>query len=536
MEHESEFAAICSAMEDPSFYPHPVSPPRRIETHISMVFLTGDRVYKLKKAVDFGFLDFRALGDRRRFCEREVNLNQRLSQGVYEGVVEIRRDDSGKYSMEGEGETVEYAVRMRQLPDKACLAALLEERKVSPADMRALGERLARFYTGGLKSTDIDRFGRPDVVEFNTEENFRQVEPFVGGWVDSERWEFIREVSRTFLHNHRELFERRVREGRIRDGHGDLRTDHIYFHRGIQIIDCIEFNDRFRYGDAVADLAFLHMDLERTGGTGLSGTLLSAYAREADDCELYALIDFYAAYRAIVKLKVACLRSTETGDEEELRGLKRTASEFLKQAYRYAVQFSRPTLWVFCGLPASGKSCLAAETARVLSIRLFQSDVVRKQEAGVPADRAEIVPYDQGMYRQELRGRVYGHLLERAQEQLKNGHSVVLDASFSRSRWRKEAARLASDLDTNIVFIQCECGEDRLRERLEARETTRGASDARLQHLPRMMAEFEPLEDIPASARLRVSTEKPPSDSLVELLSGAYALRRLQVAGKLRTI
>ncbi|MCE5244774.1 MAG: AAA family ATPase [Syntrophobacteraceae bacterium] len=536
MEFGSSFEAICRAMERPGFYRHPVRRLQRIDTHISTVFLTGDWVYKLKKPVDFGFLDFRELEARRRFCEQEVRLNQRLSRGVYDGVVEIRLDDSGALSLGGPGEVVEYAVRMRQLPRSANLVPLLENRKVAGAEMQTLGEKLAAFYALSRRNPEIDRYGSPEVVGFNTEENFRQVAPFVGNWVEAERWEFIREVSRTFFSNHRELFERRVLEGRIRDGHGDLRAEHIYFDRGVQIIDCIEFNDRFRYGDAAADLAFLHMDLERMGRSDLSGALLAAYVGKSEDGGLYALIDFYAAYRSIVKLKVACLRSTETDSEEELRDLRSAVAEYLGHAYRYAVQFGRPALWVFCGLPASGKSYLAEETARALSLRLFQSDRIRKELAGLPEDREEVVPYNRGLYRQELRGRVYGHMLALAQEQLKNGRSAALDASFSRRRWREEASRLAADLDTNVFFIECICSEERLRERLAARETGHGASDARLQHLPRMIREFEPLEEASPDARLKIDTERPRSESMVELLSGAYRLKRLQVARKLQAM
>ena len=315
--------------------------------------MTGQWVYKLKKPVSFGFLNFEELDARRLFCEREVFLNQRLSRNVYEGVIGITREADGRFSLGGRGVPVEYAVKMKELPDSACLTSLLAAGRVSEEEMEALGRHLAGFYEGSVRSVDIDHFGHPEVIALNMEENFRQVEPFVGEFLPGEEWDFVRQASRSFFVYRRSLFERRIREGFIRDGHGDLRAEHVYLVDGIQIIDCIEFNDRFRYGDVVSDLAFLHMDLEHLGHAPSSEVILAAYAEKAKDPSLYALLDFYAAYRAAVRVKVACLRSTEVESEAERKQLRTVASDFAGHAYHYAVQFSRPMLWVFCGLPAS---------------------------------------------------------------------------------------------------------------------------------------------------------------------------------------
>jgi len=528
MDSFHRFEEICRAMSDPGFYPHSVSSIQRTDTHISAVFLTGRWVYKLKKPVDFGFLDFRTLEARRHYCLQEVLLNQRLSRGVYEEVVEIRRSNDGSFSLEAEGEVVEYAVKMRRLSEKMSLVSLLERNRVSSRQMIRLGAHLAAFFDGSARSADIDRFGSPSVIRYNMEENFRQTESFVESFLEKGPWEFLRQVSRTFFEDHMEMFALRVGEGRIRDGHGDLRADHVYFFRGIQIIDCIEFNDRFRYGDAVADLAFLHMDLEHRGYASQSRDFLEAYAREARDPQVYALLDFYAAYRAMVRVKVACLRSTEVAKEE--RGpLRKDANTYLWQAYRYAFQFARPTLWVLCGLPASGKSSLALKLSETLHLPVFQSDLVRKEGGGEARIEAGVVPYGGGIYRAELRQRVYGRLLASAQEQLKGGRSVVLDASFSRRKWREEAARLARDLNTSLVFVECVCGEETLRRRLEQREEAPGLSDARLVHLPAMVRDFEPLTEVPPLQHGRVCTEQDPDRVLVETISNGYFLKCAQV-------
>jgi len=528
MEGSTRLEEICRAMEDPAFYPHPVSRIEFKETHISAVFLTGTWVYKMKKPVDFGFLDFTTIEKRLEFCRREVLLNQRLSHGVYEGVVSICRGKDGRLRLGDSGDVVEYAVRMRQLPEETNLAVLIEKRMVSPTDMTALGDRLARFYRAGSCSPEIDRFGDPEVISFNMEENFRQVEPFVGSLVDEEWWEFIRQASRAFFQYRLEFFQKRISACRIRDGHGDLRVEHVYFSDGIQIIDCIEFNDRFRFGDVAIDLAFLHMDMERLGHSELSRMVLESCVKQSGDGGLYELLDFYAAYRAVVALKVACLRSTEVEDPVTIAELHGKVREYLHHAYRYALQFSRPALWVFCGLPATGKSALALEAAQTLDIALFQSDRIRKESAGKPPETT-VVAYGKGLYRRELRRRVYAELLARAQEQLKRGRSAILDATFSSRKWREEAARLARDCDASLLLVECVCSEETIRKRLMHRETEKGLSDARLRHLDDMIAEFEPVTGISPECHLRIDTDSDFVDAFTSMLSRSYASRRMQV-------
>ena len=527
MEARQFFETLCEALADPAFYPHPVSHLQRRDTHISAVFLTGAWVYKVKKPVDFGFLDFRDLKDRRHFCEQEVSLNQRLSRDVYQEVVKIYQTDDHRFSMEDKGRIVEYAVKMRQLPDGSSLKARLRKDKIRPVHMKKLGEMLAAFYERSNQSPDIDHYGDRDVIAFNMEESFRQLAPFAGDLLDPERWEFICQVSRSFLESRRSLFQRRIEEGRIRDGHGDLRTDHVYFDRGIQIIDCIEFNDRFRYGDVIADLAFLHMDMEHLGYGNWSRAVLAAFVVGANDPGLFSLLDFYAAYRAIVRLKVTCLRWQEE-DKTRKEALGNEARHYMDQAYRYAIEFSRPTLWVFCGLPATGKSSLAQAVAKALSIALFQSDRIRKEQQ--PDSHEQVVPFGQGLYRREMRHRVYARLLALAQKTLKTGRSVCLDGTYSRRKWRDEALQLASDLDTNLVFVECVSEEETIRSRLKKRGKEFSLSDARLEHFTQMLADFEPVTELWEDMHLTIHTDQQPlGETCVKVLSEGYARKCAQV-------
>jgi len=534
MDAFEQLETIARAMSDPAFYPHPVTRLERLDTHISTVFLTGDWVYKLKKPVNFGFLDFSSLAAREFFCRREVELNRRLSSGVYVGVEAVCRAADGNIGLGpgSDGPVLDYLVKMHQLPEAASLFAMAQRDAVGPAAMRALGTVLANFYRSGDPADELRRCGDPDLIGANVEDNFRQTEPFLDTILDRDRWEFIAQVSRSFLARRRRLFERRVDEGRIRDGHGDLRPDHVYFHQGIQIIDCIEFNDRFRYGDVAVDLAFLFMDLDRMGALEAGLEALAAYVAAADDPALYRLLDFYACYRAMVRVKVDCLRSGQL-DAAARPAIVRRAAAYLEQAYRHAVQCARATLWLVCGLPASGKSTVAAGLAGLLEIPQVRSDALRRELGGARRPPAGVADYGEGLYKPHWKHQVYARMLGRAQESLREGRSIVLDATFAEARWRTEAQRLASDCDGNLIVVECLASEATLRRRLERRDREGSLSDARLQHLNDFRRDFEPLTELPESVHLSLPTERSPAALITELMVQAYRRQCLQVRHRL---
>ncbi len=520
------FDAVCQAFSKPSFYPHPVDTIERRETHISVVFLTGDRVYKLKKPVDFGFLDFLHLEDRRNFCEQEVRLNRRFSHDIYDGVVPVYQTADGRFTLEETPTVAEYAVRMRQLPDTASLIAMLRNDRMTEARLTELGGMLAEFYRRTERNATIDQYGGLDVVSFNIGEKFTQMKPFLDILPDTDKWDNLCRATRSFLKQHASLFEKRVRNGFIRDGHGDLRAEHIYFDNGIQIIDCIEFNERFRYGDTAVDLAFLYMDLECLGYPDAARMLMAAYAAEADDPGLYALLDFYAAYRAVVRLKVSCFQLADA-DEPRRQVLMQDIENYFGLACRYTLQFSRPTVWVFCGLPAAGKSLLAEHLSQALSIPLQQSDVVRKEDQAHPA--SNVVPFGEGMYRPEARSQVYDKMREEASKQVEKGGSVILDATYARRDWRLAVSRMAEASGANCIFVECICDPEVIRSRLTNREGTDGASDARLDHLPEMIDAFEPLTEQAAECRMQIDTDRPFKDVFSQLLVEGHARRNMQI-------
>ncbi|MFZ0241459.1 MAG: AAA family ATPase [Desulfobacterales bacterium] len=509
---------IFKAMADPGFYPHPVDEVRQRETHISRVFLTGEFAYKVKKEVNLGFVDYSSLEKRRHFCRRETELNRRLSHGVYLGVVPVTRDRD-RFELAGAGGPVEYAVKMRQLPEAGTLARQLRNGRIDSVPIEALARHLAEFYAATAGSPEIDGYGSLSTIQRNCEENFTQVEEFLGKPLEERPFQIVRAATRSFLKRKKRLFEKRLAAGRIRDCHGDLRSGHIYFDDEIQIVDCIEFNDRFRYGDTASDLAFLAMDLDFEGFPEAARDVVEAYVSVAADAEAFALLDFYKCYRAMVRAKVACLRLAELGPGEyAYHKTRRAAGQYLALAYRYALNFTRPVIWVVCGLPASGKSTIAEALGKVLGLGILRSDAIRKQLFEIPAATAVIQPFEEGLYAPEVTALTYGRLLLQAQELVAGGRAVILDATYSSSRQRREVLRLARDADVNVVFIECVARPEILIERLQRRENGPSVSDARVQHFHQLKERFEPLKEIEADLLLRVDTEEPLSQNLNRIL------------------
>jgi len=517
---------VDAALRDPSIYPHPVEKIEVEETHISKVFLTGLFVYKVKKPVDFGFVDFSTLAKRRHWCEQEVQLNQRLSRGVYLEVVEITRGPEG-FALGGRGEPVEYAVKMRELPRARSMLALLHRGEVTPPMIDDLGRVLAAFYSAARGGPEIDPIGSVEVIRANSEENFSQIEPFVADLLEREEFLFVRQAVGEFLERHGDLFQRRVETGRIRDGHGDLRLDHIYFEDRIQIIDCVEFNERLRQEDVTADLAFLAMDLDSLGCGHLGWRLVKTYAQAAGDPEIYILLDFYKCYRACVRCKVDCLRIAEGGlGDSEARELRRRARRHSRLAAAYGATFSRQTLWLVCGLSASGKSTIAGEMATRLRVRVRSSDVVRKLLFGIPPRKPAPAEFGEGIYTAAQTTRTYETLLGEVREELRSGRSAIADATFGKRGFRDQARQLAREFGAHIVFVECICPEPLLQRRLSNRRGNL-VTDARLQHFEAQSRAFEAMEELPDSMHIRVRTDAPVEESLLVVFSETY-LRQLR--------
>jgi aminoglycoside phosphotransferase family enzyme len=315
----AELPELIQALLDPEVYPNHPPKVELVQTQISYVFLAGDYVYKIKKPVDMGFLDYSTLEKRLVLCKKEVELNQRLAKDIYLGVTPITLE-KGKPVLEGNGEAKEYAVKMRRLPQEAMMDVLLKQNKVTAEMTSEVAALLADFHKKAATDEKITREGGIDAVIKNTSENFGQTEKYFDIVIAPATYWRIKSYTEYFIKTNKALFLKRMAEGKVRDCHGDLHTAHICFYKGINIYDCIEFIDRLRYTDVAADIAFLAMDLDHYGRKDLADSFIDAYVEKSGDEELLKFLNFYKCYRAYVRGKVGCFqyddRYISTADKE----------------------------------------------------------------------------------------------------------------------------------------------------------------------------------------------------------------------------
>jgi len=334
-----DILSLQKALLDPGIYPD--HPPKVgfFETHISLLFFTGNHVYKVKKPVDFGFLDFTSLEKRKYFCEQEVRLNRRLSPEIYLGVIKIIYDGN-RISLDGRGEVVEYAVKMKQIPEELLMDKLLEKGQVTPKMIEAVSEKLALFYSIAETNDFIKSFAKPERIKQDTDENFEQTEKYIEITISKDVYLEIQNRTNDFFGTQEEIFHQRIAADRIRDCHGDLRLEHIFWGDEISIFDCIEFNERFRYTDTSADIAFLAMDLDYHGREDLSDHLIQTYMKKSGDQELMKVLHFYKCYRAYVRGKVESFRLDDLNiPEVGKKGALQRAQKYFNLAQRYALKF-----------------------------------------------------------------------------------------------------------------------------------------------------------------------------------------------------
>ncbi len=508
-------------MLSPEAYPHPVDRIDLGQTHISYLLFAGDFVYKVKKPVDMGFLDFSTLERRQHFCEEEVRLNRRLCERTYLGVVPVAHDD-GETKVDGAGTIVDYAVKMRRLPDDGMMTPLLERDGVTPEHIAVLARRIAEFHASSERSDEIDRYGGLATAIDNWHENFQQTEPFIGRTVHQRQFQEIQAFVEEAAEDDADLFEQRVREGRARDCHGDLRADAVCFEDdGVCIFDCIEFNERFRYSDVAADIAFLAMDLEFRGRHDLSDELMGRYLGATLDSTLPLVLPFYKCYRAYVRGKVDGFQLDQPEVDEAQKELAaQGARQYFELAHAYATQGRPHALIITVGVTGSGKSYLANALAARLGAVILSSDVARKRLLGIEPTEPRIEPIDSGTYDPKVTERTYQALLDGARPWLDRAKPVILDASYLRQQHREAAVRLAVETGARFLALECEADEALVWERLsERRGDERVVSDGRWEVYQAQQERREPVDELPVGGHMVVETAR----SLREQIDGVLA-------------
>jgi aminoglycoside phosphotransferase family enzyme len=435
-----------------------------IETHTGAVVFIGDLAYKVKKPVNMAFVDWRSRADRRAACAREVALNRRLVEGVYLGVGELRPP-------EGEPEP---AVVMRRLPDDRRLSTLVRAGEDVEAPLRHLAHQLAAFHLRAPGSALADDEAGVTATLRRWETNQRTLDRYVGRYLDSVVADDVIRLARLYLAGRALLFEQRVRDGRARDGHGDLLADDIFcLDDGPRALDCLDFDDRLRVGDVLADIAFLAMDLERLGRPDLGRQLLRRHRELFGDDWPASLAHHHVAYRAQVRAMVSVIRA-EQGDADEA-----TDAAALLTMARDHLRAGRVRLVLLGGSPATGKSTLASGLGEAVGAVVLRSDDVRKELAGMPSTAGAVSELDQGIYAPEWSDRTYAELIDRGRRLLALGESVVLDASWVDPRWRADARAAGQTTSSDVLELRCVLPVEEAMRRAGARAAAgRGVSDA----------------------------------------------------------
>jgi aminoglycoside phosphotransferase family enzyme/predicted kinase len=486
-----------SALSHADAYPHPVGKIQLIETHISWVFLTGDYAYKIKKPVDFGFLDFSTLAKRRRFCEEELRLNGRLAPMLYLDVVPIC-GPAEKASMGGTGEAIEYAVKMRQFDLQNTFDNLLAHDALTSSHMEETAQVLARFHSSIAVADETSLFGTPESIRQPAIENFDQLAAALQSVkIQHGLDDTIQQLHQWTADQHEALipvFLQRKRAGFIRECHGDLHLRNIVLWEGrVTPFDGIEFNDNLRWIDVISELAFLLMDLDDHHQPALARQLLNRYLSLTGNYDGLQVLRYYQVYRAMVRAKVAGLRLGQIEKQNAVSQQLQEISGYLQLAEHYT-RIQKPALIITHGLSGSGKTYLSKQLALTTELIHLRSDVERKRYFGLKENSQTHSAPSAGIYTLEATQKIYQHLLQLCREILLAGFTVLVDATFLQRQHRDLFRSLADELNLPFTIMHCEANNETLQQRVRRRlEEKKDASEANETVLARQQQKQDPL-------------------------------------------
>jgi aminoglycoside phosphotransferase family enzyme/predicted kinase len=503
----SEQERIAAWLTRPETYPHRPSDVQQIQTHISRVFLAGEYVYKLKKAVRFDFLDFSTAERRERACREEVRLNRRLAPDTYVGTVPITKVAEGSYHLGGEGPAIDWLVQMRRLPTDRTLDVLLSRGELTRNNVHRLAETLVGFYRDQPALSIAPEAYRARIAEHvrgNRTELLSVRHCLPPGVVER-----VHNFQLQLLALEPSRFDARVRQGHVVEGHGDLRPEHICLTEPVTIFDCIEFSRDFREIDIADELAFLAAECDFLGGDWVGSEILQAYQQASGDWTEPVLLSFYKSYRACVRAKVAALRANQVEGDEHKRAADQ-ARRRLELADGYARPWLQPLVVAVGGLSGTGKTTLATAVADALGAELLRTDLVRRELFGASEHAGRL---DADMYSMESRLRIYDEIYLRAAAIHRDATSVVIDATFSNAPLLRRAGELVTHPCGRFLAVECVCRPEVARERISRRLTEgRDASDARPELHDAQRQRWDPWpEEIP---QVRIDTEQPLAEQV----------------------
>jgi aminoglycoside phosphotransferase family enzyme/predicted kinase len=470
---DTALPALIQQMCQPSFYPHPVVEPIRLmQTHVSYVLLTGDYTYKVKKPVNFGFLDYSTLDQRQRFCEEERRLNQRTAADLYLEVVPIYQTGDryhlGANSVDhpASDAAVEYAVKMVQFPQDTLLSVLYERGELTEDLIRTLADQVAAFHRVAETNDHILTFGTVAQIRQAFDENYAQTQSYVGGPQTQAQLEQTQAATDHIFATQADLFQRRVEQQRIRACHGDLHLNNLcYWKNQLYLFDCIEFNEPFRYVDVMYDVGFVVMDLLAKDCRSLATAFLNHYVEQTGDWDGLQLLRLYISRQAYVRAKVTSFLLDDPAIDA---AAKAQASDTAAAYYHLAWEVVQPQtgqLYLMAGLSGSGKSITAREIARQTGALYLRSDAVRKHLAGVPL----LEKGDSSLYSPEMTQKTYNRLLDLGLTLAQAGFTVILDAKYDRESLRQPALERAQAAGISAHLLHCTAPADVLEDRVRQR-------------------------------------------------------------------
>ncbi len=489
---------LIQQMLQPGFYPHGVTEPvHLIQTHVSFVLLTGDYTYKIKKPVNFGFLDYSTLAKRLHFCTQELLMNQRTAPEIYLKVLPIiQTGDSFQFgsnlpAITSAEITVEYVLKMREFPQDSLLLSLLEGGLLTEQLMADLGREVAKFHSRAISNSYIRQFGEVSQIRTAIDNNYLISEKYIGGPQTQTQYQETKDYTDAFIANNPELFNRRIAHNKIRECHGDLHLRNIALWQDkILLFDCIEFNEEFRFVDVMYDVAFTVMDLESRGRRDLGNAFLNTYIEQTGDWEGLQLLPLYLSRQAYVRAKVTSLMlddpAISTAQKAEI---SQTAAHYYKLAWQYTKP-RRGKLTLMSGLSGSGKSTAGRYLARRTGAIHIRSDAVRKHLGGIPINERG----GEDLYSDEMTAQTYGRLLELGIILADRGWDVILDAKFDRQNLRTDAIDRAQSHGLPLQIIYCTAPIEVLRERLQQRRGD--IADATAELLSSQQAAFQPFTEL----------------------------------------
>ncbi|MDH3636605.1 MAG: AAA family ATPase [Gammaproteobacteria bacterium] len=485
--------ALIAGLDDPFAFGHPVKYIRLIETHISWVILTGNYAYKIKKPVNLGFLDFSTLDKRHFYCLEELRLNRRFAPEIYLELVEIRGSPEAP-RLQGDGEVIEYAIKMVEFPQQCLLSSHAAKKDLTPEIIDAIAARVSQVHVESERADASSEFGTGSVAAQWSEENMVHIANAIStdflpnSFFQLQRWYRENEGLLTTI-------DERKQEGFVRECHGDLHLGNMALINGrIILFDCIEFNPELRWIDTTSEVAFVAMDLNARGYPAFCWRFLNRYFEASGDYQAIKLLRYYFVYRALVRAKVEALRvDQEARDSSSYAEQIQPSIDYIELAARWSGSH-RAGLVIMHGLSGSGKSTVAAQLVEALGAIQIRSDVIRKRLFNLDAQESSGSALAQGIYTGDATGQTYDRMREIAATIIDADFTVIADATFLLESQRKALLEMAVSPSCKKIIIHCEVPEAELRKRIVARE--HDPSEANLEVLEQQLRNQEPISDV----------------------------------------